>query len=293
MYYKGSLIVRMAGKLRRDAMRLPIVRALDGYKYLQALEAHSSSLPPLDARDLLALQLLREVGVCAMGVDEWHLPGTEAMLAAAHRLADELRSDLPAKDNAPRVSTERLMQFPEVYFWGLNERLLSVAENYIQLPVHYEGVSIRREIADGMSTDVRQWHLDPDDRRMCRMILYLNPVQEGGGPFEYIERTRTRAIAHKLHYASGFVSERRMATVSDQTAWRQVLGPHHHAVLADTCRVFHRAQAPRFADRYTATFTWKSRTPLKRYPAEVLPDEIKNYVRLHGTPRQWSVMQPA
>ena len=111
-----------------------------------------------------------------------------AMLAACETLASELRAQPQNGQNAPRLPNRRLMDFPEIYMWGLERRLLDLIENYVGLPIRYHGADLRREVADGKLNDVRQWHIDAEDRRMFKCILYLNDVEEGGGPFMFLPR---------------------------------------------------------------------------------------------------------
>src|SRR6185295_11795761 len=119
------------------------------------------------------------------------------------------------------LSSKRMQEFPEIYLWGLNERLLSLVENYIGLPIRYHGVDVRREICDGRPNDVRQWHIDAEDHRMFRVIIYLNDVAADGGPFEYIRRELTVGAVQKLGYGSGFVTDRDMARVVPRAEWVQ------------------------------------------------------------------------
>jgi hypothetical protein len=208
------------------------------------------------------------------------------MFAAFAQLVEELRAVDSHDDNAPRISFARLAQFPEIFLWGMNADLLDMIENYLQLPVYYHGVSVRREIADGKPNDVRQWHMDPEDRRMCRIIIYLNDVGPGGGPFQFIERRRSLEAAARLGYVSGFVTDARMETRVPRSEWRELTGNQGHAVVADTCRIFHRAQAPHTCDRYSATFSYTSTTPIKRYPRDILPRQAFEYLRARATARQ-------
>lgn len=290
MYYKGDVLSRVANKLKREVLRLPGVRVLRGYAHLEALEAHSLRLPSLDPRDLPALEGLRRTGVHAVPIDSLGFPETAPALAALDKLVTELREMPMGGDNQPRISAKRLMDFPEIYLWGINERLLNLVENYIGLPVWYHGVDVRREVADGKSSDVRQWHMDAEDRRMFRAIVYLNEVQPGGGPFEYISREQSARAARKLHYGSGFVTDPEMTGVIPPSQWVQVTAKAYSAVFADTCSVFHRAQPARILDRYSITFSWTSRTPLKTYPTPPLSDTARAYVTSRTNERQRSAL---
>lgn len=268
MYDKGPALERAINKVTREAYRrVPLLRMIQGYSYHEALEAHAPRLPSLDPRDLPLLEGLRRDGAMVLNVDDLGFGEANPMFAALDKLVPELASRTANGDNQPRLAPKRMMEFPEVYALGLNERLLRLVENYIGLPIKYHGVDVRREVADGKPNDVRQWHLDNEDWRMCRMIVYLNDVDASGGPFEYVQRSDTIAAAASLGYVSGFVTDARMERVVPRARWHKAIGKAHTVAFADTARVFHRASPPVARDRYSITLTWTSRQPLKDYPA--------------------------
>jgi hypothetical protein len=288
---KGDVLGRAANKLKREFYRLPAVRVVRGYEYHQALEAHALRLPPLDPIDLPLYLALRAEGAYVTPVETLRLPGTSEMLAACDKLAGELRAmPLGNGQNAPRLPIHRLMDFPEIYMWGLDRRLLDFIENYVGLPIRYHGADLRREVADGKLNDVRQWHIDAEDQRMFKIILYLNDVQPGGGPFQYLPRSLTIETARRLHYGSGFVTDDEMSAVLPASQWIECLAKSHTACMADTCKVFHRAQPPRSADRYSITFSWTSTTAVKAYPTMPLSDAAVAYIQAHTDERQRAVL---
>jgi hypothetical protein len=249
-------------------------------------------LPALDPQDLPKVEALRREGVCIAAADSLGFPGTAEMLASCEKLAGELRARPLNGGNAPRLPNHRLMDFPEIYMWGLGERLLSVVENYIGLPIRYHGADLRREVADGVLNDVRQWHIDAEDRRMFKIILYLNDVQSGGGPFQYLPRGVSAETARRLRYSSGFVTDDTLRTAIPESRWVECLAASRTAILADTCKIFHRAQPARAADRYSITFSWTSTTAVKTYPSMPLTDDAVAYILAHTGERQRACLPP-
>ena len=286
----AQLVQRAANRLKRELYRLPGVRAIRGYEYLEALEAHSLHLPALDPVDLPLLAGLRARGVLSVPVESMKLDGTSAMLAACKTLVEELETQPTQGGNAPRLPIDRVMELPEIYLWGLTPRLLDLIENYVGLPIRYHGADFRREVADGKLTDVRHWHVDAEDRRMFKIILYLNDVVPGGGPFQYMPRPLTIDTVRRLRYSSGFVTDDVMRRVVPEGDWTEALGPKHTANLADTCKVFHRAQPPRTQDRYSVTFSWTSTTAVKSYPSMPLGEKAWSTILSRTSPRQQSVL---
>jgi hypothetical protein len=283
---KGDVLGRAANRLKREFFRLPGVRAIRGYEYLEALESHAVRLPLLDPAYLPFLHALRSEGARLSPAEALPVSGTREMLAACDVLARELQGMPLNGSNAPRLPIDRLMKLPEIYMWGLDTRLLDFIENYVGLPIRYHGADLRRELADGKLTDVRQWHVDAEDRRMFKIILYLNEVSQGGGPFQYLSRGVTVDVVGRLRYGSGFVSDDAMNAVLPRSRWNECLGNAHTAIMADTCKVFHRAQPPRTKDRYSITFSWTSTTAVKSYPTMPLSAEAMAYIQSHTDERQ-------
>ena len=190
-------------------------------------------------------------------------------------------------------SADQLLEDPVVWRWGLDERLLDIVENYIGLPVRYYGANVRREVADGTLADTRQWHVDIEDQRMMKILIWLDDVAEDGGPFEYVSLPHTRQAVRSLRYVSGFVGDAEMAGVVDRDNWRTATGPRWTAVVCDTAAVFHRAQPPVGRDRYSVTFSWTSRSPITTIAAEPFTEEQCRRVRAGLTARQLECLAPS
>ena len=285
-----NLFGRAANKFKRELLRFGPVRVVAESAYLRALERHVPSLPPLDARDLPIVEALRSVGTKIVPVESLALPTTSGMLAALHTLVDELKNKPRNGSNAPRLPIDRLMDFPEIYLWGLDERLLALVENHIGLPVRYHGPDVRREIADGVTNDVRQWHIDAEDRRMFKVIVYLNDVEHGGGAFEYIDRVRSAEVARALHYSSGFVKDAVMDGATRPEDRVECTAPAHTAIFVDTCKVFHRARPPQARDRFSVTFSYTSTSQVKLYETIHLSHAARDRILQKVSARQRAVL---
>ncbi|MBD1927467.1 hypothetical protein H6F74_14625 [Trichocoleus sp. FACHB-90] len=88
------------------------------------------------------------------------------------------------------ASPNQIMNHPDIFLWELEERFLNIVENYIGVPVAYHGVSVRRDMLDGEQVGTRQWHIDIEDRRMVKVIVYFNDVNDEGGPYHLTVRAR-------------------------------------------------------------------------------------------------------
>jgi hypothetical protein len=266
-----SLRVRVRTRIKRELLRAPIIRPWSDNCYRARLRRHADNLPWITSDRFDIYAELRDHGIAfrdattiaaavlevadRFGVDrvgettqkplEITLPGRMPEIALPNDLPD-----MPA-DSAP------------LYEWGLAEENLDLAERYIGLPVFFLGAAVRRERAEGNADFyTRRWHMDIDDRRMLKIIVYLNDVGDGGGPFEYLNRNASDHAARIFTYSAGHISDAAMARVVPAADWVQVTGPRLTTIFVDPRRIFHRVQPPTKADRYSLTLTCTSTTPL-------------------------------
>ena len=218
---------------------------------------------------------IRDHGVDVTTLDGLDLPGTALVKEPLERLVEELAAR-PATASTLRPTREDLLADPTVWQFGLDERMLDIVENYLGLPARYYGPDVRREVPDGRPPhDVRQWHRDIEDYHVLKILVWLNDVDADGGPFAYISRSRSEEVVERLHYVGGFVSDEKVRSIVPQDEWHLAAGPKWTAVLPDTAQVLHRATPPQARDRYSVTFTWTSRRPIKTHPMEPFtPDQI-------------------
>lgn len=249
-------------KLKREFRRLPILSGLHESTYARRLADHANRLPALSEQDQAIVDSMRAEGIFATHLSELNLPLTaEAVQTAKALLANP--DTFQQNQNKKGIPAEVLNQQPDLLLWAMDERLLDIVENYIGLPIFYLGVEVRQEFADGEATGVRKWHIDTEDYRMFKVIIYLNDVDECGGPFEYIPKTDTQQAAQQLRYNSGLVSDALMCQVVPTHRWSPCTGPQGTAVFVDPCSIFHRAKPPSSQDRLSITYHFISQFPLE------------------------------
>ena len=98
---------------------------------------------------------------------------------------------------------------------------------------------------------------------MLKFLIWLNDVDEDGGPFEYVDRAHTPDLARSLHYVSGYVSGEAIRRQVPESEWRRGSGPMWTCVVADPRNLFHRAMPPVRRDRYSLTLSYTSRSPIR------------------------------
>src|SRR5271167_2555608 len=130
--------------------------------YERAKRAHEAHLPGLRDSDARIVEDLKTSGVSITSLDAMKLEGVEALLADAYALVAR-RSPWTRSfqaDGSDIVTHDKIIR------WGLSDRLLDIAENYLCVLVGYDGINIFFTKADGMETGARRWHRDVEDRRM-------------------------------------------------------------------------------------------------------------------------------
>ena len=250
-------------KLRRELYRIPALQTMKEEAHQKAIDSHTPFLPTIDALGKSIVSKLQREGTCVVSLKDLTLSTSQQMLDSAYDLADKLNR--PLEHGVCEVGADKkdLRESPTILLWALETKLLDIIENYIGLPILYQGFAVRRSIADGQYSGVRRWHIDWEDRRIIKIIIYLNDVNPGGGAYEYIRRCLTeRAIKDLNYYNLGHLSDAEMSRVVHPTDWTACLGKEASMVITDTSNVFHRAQPPTEKDRYSITFCYTSAHPL-------------------------------
>lgn len=283
-----SAVARRGAFLRRAATRMPLVSQVSDHRYQRRLTEHAGQLPLPSADQLKVLAALNDAGVAVRPAD---LPAE--VVDSADGLVGLLRRknvDEPCVKATPR----ELAVDPTLFMWGLSDHLLDLAECHIGLPVRYLGMEVKRErvqSAVGRNHEVvRRWHLDHEDRRILKVIVYLSDVDAGAGPFGYIHQAHSAAIRGSRGLDIQGVPDDEMHDVVPRHQWAQVTGPRMTSVLVDTGQVFHRAFPPTATERYSVTFAYSSRSPYYAYSRLMLPRRAIEQLRERLSPRQWNAL---
>ena len=209
------------------------------------------------------LVALNDAGVAVRPAD---LPAE--VVDSADGLVELLRRknvDEPCVKATPR----ELAVDPTLFTWGLSDHLLDLAECHIGLPVRYLGMEVKRELvqsAAGRNHEVvRRWHLDHEDRRIFKVIVYLSDVDAGAGPFGYIHQAHSADAPRFARPRPPWRTGRQDARRGAARPVGQVTGPRMTSVLVDTGQVFHRVFPPTETERYSVTFAYSSRSPYYAY----------------------------
>ena len=255
--HKAKLATYKIKQIAHQNFSLPSLSSRD--RQLQR-EKYRDRLPQLSREDSQIVSTLEREGTYVTSFPELRLPHTKRFLKEMIILHPHLYTLSHLKNWRAGIPSGRKFLYTEILLWGLGERLLNIVESYISLPLLFHGVDLRRDAADAPITDARHWHLDIDDERMIKVIVYLNNVGKTGGPFEYIPRSWTKHIVSSLNYKSGFVTNDAIAEIVSPQHWKTCAAKAGSIIITDPCNVFHRAK-PAKRNRYSITFGYTSRIP--------------------------------
>lgn len=75
---------------------------------------------------------------------------------------------------------------------ALSDTILGAVNEYMQMWCHffYLTLNITMPVPEGSkAVQSQRWHGDPEDKKMCKVFLYISDVDEQSGPFVYVRGT--------------------------------------------------------------------------------------------------------
>ncbi|MEB3210339.1 MAG: hypothetical protein VKL39_03265 [Leptolyngbyaceae bacterium] len=260
-----------------------------------SLQPTQAKLAPLALSDRAIVNALQTDGAYVTSLATLNLPDTDCFWSSAQAIAHAL-SDSQANSNSLRggfrveASANQLLNHPALIRWGVGDRLLSVVEDYLQEPAALCSVIVRRDMANGLMRGTRLWHRDIEDRRMCKVIVYLNAVSEKNGPFAYLSRQTTdRCRMLKARY--GYLRDRIMQSYLASFEDHLCVGAEGTVIFCDTAATFHRGVVPVEGDRLAVFFTYVTHHPRSPWKCK-LPFQLQSLVDRVGplTTRQQNAL---
>jgi hypothetical protein len=246
---------------------LPRVASRLEANYQRTKREYARQLPVIVEHDRAIIDGLRTNGVFVTSLEALSIPGTADLLDKA----DALERQTPPLQHSFQAGSDAIMAYPEIYRWGLHDRLLNIAENYLGVPVGYDGINIFFTKADGRESGVRCWHRDGEDRRMLKIAVYLHDVDEGNGPFQVLQR----GIPKYDHLEGGLFPvltqrdlEQALPGFDMAKDVVTCLGKRGTVVFSDTASFYHRGMPAITHDRYAIFFNYMSRMPLRPFRCE-------------------------
>ena len=246
---------------------MPSVASRLNANYEATKREYARYLPSVVGDDQKIINGLRTNGVFVTSLQELSISGTKKFLENADALGQQ---HLPFQRSF-QAGADAIMVYPAIYRWGLHDRLLDIAENYLGVPVGYDGINIFFTKADGRETGVRRWHRDSEDHHMIKVAVYIHDVDEGSGPFQVLKRP----IPGCSHLAGGLFPELTQheleKAVPGFDVARDVVtctGKRGTVVFSDTASFYHRGMPATTGDRYAIFFNYMCRVPLRPFRCE-------------------------
>lgn len=269
--WRLAQLASIPSQLARAFSSLPFVENNILYpRYQKALREYQSKLPALDAIETKIVDELERSGICVTSLESLGIPNTPEFLAAAKNISLALNqaSTLPANKSKYqiRATSAQLMQYEELFHWGLSDRLLKIVESYLGLPVAYDGLDFVLSIADGKEIGQRAWHRDREDRRMIKVCVYLNHVDRDGGPFECLKPETNsfvcNSVAEQDRYKSIFHEDlKQLLGTRASDGIQTCTGTAGTVIFIDTAVNYHRGKPPTKLNRSAIFFSYFSRAP--------------------------------
>jgi hypothetical protein len=237
--------------------------------YERAKRLHKPHLPPLRDPDARIVEDLRTSGVSITSLEAMGLEGVEALLADAHALV----ARYSRWTRSFQATGADIVAHDKIIRWGLSDRLLDIAENYLGVPVGYDGINAFFTKADGIETGTRRWHRDAEDRRMLKIALYLNDVDEDGGPLQVLRQSpdRCRMVRGKFPTLRQEQLEKALGDFDPERDVVTCTGKAGTMVFADTAAFYHRGKPASARDRCAIYFNYMNRVPLRPFRCERSP----------------------
>ncbi|MBW4448965.1 MAG: 2OG-Fe(II) oxygenase [Spirirestis rafaelensis WJT71-NPBG6] len=257
------LIQKARNKIIKKLTQIPFVQTQSELLYQTALNKHLVNLPVISTSDRTLVETIKRDGVVITSLEALGIPSNPRFFQVAKKLMSEIPKSISGQKNefVVHATPQQMMEHSEIFLWGLEQRLLNIVENYLGLPVAYQGVFFRRDIANEVAIKSRLWHIDMEDRKVLKIIVYLNDVNDDTGPFQYIPQSLTSTAVRSLKYRSGYITDETMQQAISPSNWKSCTGLSGTVIIAATSSIFHRGKIPVASDRFAVFFDYTSRRP--------------------------------
>ena len=239
-------------------------------RYKRYMSTYKNQLPEVFDADSEILDGIRNDGVFMISLEDLKLPNSKQFIDEGDALFQTLCDKAKKQTHKFQITPdfELLLRHSFIFQWGLCDRLRAIATNYIGSPVAYDTCLCNLSLNNGLETATRLWHLDNEDRKVLKVIIYFSDVDVDSGPFQYIPLETTKEITKLTSNQYEFFSDSKMQSFLNQcseSSLKTCTGPAGTVIFVDTARSFHRGKPPTLKSRKAITFGYCSRRPLKPY----------------------------
>ncbi|MGB3509302.1 MAG: hypothetical protein WBA93_08680 [Microcoleaceae cyanobacterium] len=241
-------------------------------QYKKYLANYQNQLPLVTGNDAIIVETLKQQGICITTWESLSIPGTNEFIEAVNNLMAELTkiSEKRTAKFAIESNLEQLLKYPQIFHWGLEDRLINIVSSYIGTPIAYDTFTAHLSLNNGKETATRRWHLDNEDRKVIKIIIYFNDVDEAGGPFQYMHPEISSLLLKKVKDKYKFFHNQEIEELipNHQQDWLTTYtGKAGTVIIVDTAHSYHRGKPPIQSSRHGVTFGYLSRRPHQPFRA--------------------------
>lgn len=259
-------IKRIPGKLKMELIyKVPMLKNRWSKSIERQQLMFEALLPELKKSDYGITENIKNEGCYLTDLDAFGAPNSSRCQKEIDIAIAQLKVAKYDSIGTALILRKDLLKYRNILLWGLNERLLDIVSNCMGIPISLNRLDIRKDYPDGVIKSIKQWHRDPDDLKIIKVIVYLNDVDEKSGPFEYIPSLLTKKIENALGYSIGFLSDKEVASVIPKADWKSCAGKKGTIIFSAVHDVLHRLRPPISSARYSITYTYTSRDPIRAY----------------------------
>jgi abequosyltransferase len=293
----GQLSLKLGKSLLEQAIQLP-----GNLWHRVRLALHAPKLPNLeDPVDQAIVDGCRQDGSYVTSLAKMGLSAASApMIASAWQYLELMAEEaarspdltLGSATNPAYPQIYTMTDFPEFSDWAQQPRLMNIIENYIGLPVKFQGVHLRRDFPNEQAVTTELWHRDLEDRRIIKVFLYLSDATEEYGAYEYVPRSQISwKQSLKIFWKTlkstnmGITSETMSRIVAPQN-WRTCAGQAGLLLFSDPKAVYHHGRS-RSKTRSALFFVYTADQPQRpKCCTQYNDDTFPKPERLDSFPKQ-------
>ena len=152
------------------------------------------------------------------------------------------------------IVKQPLINSPEILPFVFNDYMIQIAMSYLKCYPALGTLNFRKSyITDLPPEGVQLFHLDPNSPRFLKFFIYLNDVDENGGPFQIVEGS------HKELYSNRYDKHRWSLTDIETTYGKdkvKSLTASMGDMIVATTNCFHRGVPPINSERTMLTLNY-------------------------------------
>jgi hypothetical protein len=194
-----------------------------------------------------------------------HLPKINEVVEAGAAILDSVKDKSDYKSYFKPVGVfDHLDQYPEILDFALSPGMLKVVGDYLgTMPVlKYINAIVSPPVQSDQPEGSQLFHMDVEDSRVARVLLYIDDVDEQTGPFSFLPESISKVVKEKTGYGNRGVSYR----LKDDDAYRYTskenlivtTGKKGDVFICDTSNCFHYGSRGQTKPRRVFMFSYTS-----------------------------------